>query len=190
MNLPLIDNLNFKNQNYTIDMLSKGEYSDCTFTNCNFENSNLSNSSFLECVFIDCNLSNTNLMHTTFNDVTFNGCKLVGILFQNCNDFLLAFSFTNCTLNLSSFYQLKINSTKFSNCKMHQVDFTETEVKNTVFSNCDLKDSIFDSTILENADFLTAYNFSINPSSNQMKNAVFSKDNCFGLLSSFNIKIK
>ena len=73
---------------------------------------------------------------------------------------------------------------------MHRVDFTETEAKNTTFSNCDLKDSIFDSTRLENADFSTAYNFSINPSTNPMKNAVFSKENCFGLLSSFKIKIK
>ncbi len=189
MNLPLSDNQNFKSQNYTIDKLPKAEYIDCTFTNCNFENSDLSNNSFLECEFIECNLSNINITHTTFNDITFIDCKLVGVLFQECNTFLLAFSFTNCTLNLSSFYQLKISTTTFLNCKMHEVDFTETEAKNTAFLNCDLKGSIFDATILNNADFSTAYNFSINPSKNQMKNAIFSKDNCFGLLSYFDIII-
>lgn len=73
---------------------------------------------------------------------------------------------------------------------MHQIDFTETEAKKTSFIDCDLKDSIFDGTNLENADFLTANNFSINPSINQMKNSVFSRDNCFGLLNPFNIRIK
>jgi fluoroquinolone resistance protein len=84
---------------------------------------------------------------------------LVGVLFQNCNTFLLAFSFKNCILNLISFYQLKISNTRFLNCKMHQVDLTETEAKNTSFLNCDLKGSIFDTTILKNADFSTAFNF-------------------------------
>jgi uncharacterized protein YjbI with pentapeptide repeats len=73
---------------------------------------------------------------------------------------------------------------------MHSVDFTETEVKSASFSDCDLKGSIFDMTNLENTDFFSAHDFSINPSTNQMKNAVFSKENCFGLLSSFNIRIK
>ncbi len=129
-------------------------------------------------------------MHTTFNDIKFKGCKLVGVPFQSFDDLLLTFSFKNCTLNLSAFYQLKINKTKFSKCKMYHVDYTETDAQNTTFSNYDLKDSIFDSTSLENADFSTAHNFSINPSTNPMKNAIFSKENCFGLLSSFKIKIK
>jgi uncharacterized protein YjbI with pentapeptide repeats len=129
-------------------------------------------------------------MHTTFNDVTFNDCKLIGILFQNCNDFLLAFSFTNCTLNLCSFYQLKMNTTQFKNCKVHHVDLTEAKAKKATFLDCDLKGSIFERTNLEYADFSTAYNFSINPSNNQIKNAIFSKENCFGLLSAFHIIIK
>jgi fluoroquinolone resistance protein len=190
MNLPLNNNQHFKSQNYTIAKLPKAEYSDCTFTNCNFENSDLSNNFFLECKFVDCNLGNIDVNNTTFNAVRFNDCKLVGVLFQNCNPFLLAFNFKNCTLNISSFYQLKISNTSFLNCKMHQVDLTETEAKYTSFSHCDLKDSIFDATILNNADFSTAYNFSINPSNNQLKNAIFSKDNCFGLLNAFHILIK
>lgn len=73
---------------------------------------------------------------------------------------------------------------------MHQVDFTEAEAKNVAFMNCDLKSSIFDRTNLENANFYSAYNFSINPSNNKIKSATFSKENCFGLLNTFNIKIK
>lgn len=105
MSLPVIDNQTYNSTNYTTNKIAKAEYIDCTFTNCNFENSDISNITFLECEFIDCNFSNVNVMHTTFNDVTFSDCKLVGVLFQNCNDFLLAFSFMDCTLNLSSFYK-------------------------------------------------------------------------------------
>ncbi|BAO74461.1 pentapeptide repeat-containing protein [Winogradskyella sp. PG-2] len=190
MNLPFIDNQEFKNQNYETAKLTKGEYTECTFVNCNFENSDLSNNSFLECEFIDCNLSNVNVTYTIFNDVSFRGSKLVGVQFQNCNDFLLAFGFIDCTLNLSSFYQLKISNTKFLNCKMHRVDFTETEAKHVTFSKCDLKDAIFDASNVESSDFSTAYNFSIHPSDNKIKNSTFSKENCFGLLNSFQVRIK
>ena len=92
-------------------------------------------------------------------------------------------------LNLSSFYQLKINHTKFTNCIMHQVDFTETEAKNVIFKDCDLKQSIFDHTNLEHSDFTSAYNFNINPSNNKIRQATFSKETIAGLLHDFNIKI-
>lgn len=73
---------------------------------------------------------------------------------------------------------------------MYNIDFTEAEVKNASFADCDLKDSIFDMTNLKHTNFFSTYNFSINPSNNQIKNALFSKENCFGLLNSFNIRIK
>tara|TARA_R110002124_G_C8971372_1_gene515131 strand:+ start:2338 stop:2544 length:207 start_codon:yes stop_codon:yes gene_type:complete len=56
------------------------------------------------------------------------------------------------------------------------------KAKNTFFLNCNLKGAIFDITNLENADFSTAYNFSINPSSNQIKNAFFQKTTVLGYL--------
>ena len=73
---------------------------------------------------------------------------------------------------------------------MQSVDFTETEAKQTSFKNCDLKDSIFDRTNLERFDFYSVYNLTINPSKNHIKNAIFSKENCYGLLNSFHIIIK
>lgn len=190
MNLPLTDQEYFSSKNFVKNLLPKAEYADCTFTNCTFENSDISNINFTECDFVDCNFSNVNVMHTTFNDVWFKGCKIVGVLFQNCNPFLLSFKFTNCILNLSSFYQLKINRTQFFNCNMHQVDFTETEAKYSLFKDCDLHLSTFDRTNLEHTDLTSAKNFNINPLINQIKNASFAKENISGLLESFNIKIR
>ena len=73
---------------------------------------------------------------------------------------------------------------------MHNVDFTESDLQNASFSECDLTNSIFDSSNLESCDFLTAKNFVINPANNTIKNATFSKENCFGLLNSLQIKIR
>ncbi|WP_414727668.1 pentapeptide repeat-containing protein [Winogradskyella sp. UBA3174] len=61
---------------------------------------------------------------------------------------------------------------------MQNIDFTDVEIKGASFSNYDLTDSLFDNTNLEKTDFYTAYNFSINPSQNQIKGTVFSKENC------------
>jgi len=190
MDLPLIDNQTFSNQNYTSNILPKAEYSYCTFENCNFENSDISNNVFLECEFHDCNFSNVNLKHTTFNDVVFSGCKLVGVNFNDINDFLMAFSFKDCNLNLSSFSDMSINKTIFTLCKMHQVDFSYAEAKSCQFLKCDLQNAVFENTNLEASDFSSAFNFDINPSTNQLKSALFSKENVSGLLKSFKIKVK
>lgn len=73
---------------------------------------------------------------------------------------------------------------------MHQVDFTETEAKHAVFNDCDLHQTIFNRTNIQYANFISGYNFNINPNLNQIKQASFSKENISGLLDSFNIKIK
>ncbi|WP_299117185.1 pentapeptide repeat-containing protein [uncultured Winogradskyella sp.] len=190
MNLPHIDNQNFTNQDYRTSMLSKAEYSYCAFTNCNFENSDISNIVFLECEFFDCNFSNVNVKHTTFNDTIFTTCKLVGVNFKDCNSFLMAFHFNRCNLSLSTFSELTINNTKFYDCKLHQVDFTFSEIKSCLFQQCDLQDVIFENTNLEKSDLSTAFNFSIDPSRNNLKNAIFSKENLSGLLKTFKIKVK
>ena len=112
MSTPFITDQTFKNQDYTKVRLAKGEYENCIFRGCNFENGYVDNQNFMECEFIDCNLSNANLAHTTLNEVTFLDCKMLGIKFDDCNDFLLDFTFRNCTLNLSSFYGLKLKNQK------------------------------------------------------------------------------
>jgi uncharacterized protein YjbI with pentapeptide repeats len=50
--------------------------------------------------------------------------------------------------------------------------------------------AIFENSILEKADFKTAINFRINPSTNRISKAVFSSENLSGLLLDFKIIIK
>ena len=189
MNLPFIADKTFKNKDYTTTPLPKGEYDNCTFINCDFSESYLAMISFLECEFIDCNLSLTKTKNTAFKDAIFNNCKLLGLPFHDCNPFLFSVRFNNCTLNLASFYNLKIKATTFKGCKLEQTDFTNTDLTASVFDDCDFHQAIFDNAILEKVDFTTSRNIGFNPENNRLKGAKFSKENALGLLSHYNIDI-
>lgn len=180
----------FKKKNFTGNSLPKGEYDNCSFTGCVFTEADLSGYTFSECDFTDCELSNVYLRGTSFRDVVFTNCKMLGLHFEECNPFLLTFRFSNCILNLSSFYKLKLKGIYFSNCKMEQVDFTEADLSKGRFSGCDLGGSIFSSTNLEGADLETATGFSIDPEENRIRKAIFSKENIHGLLDKYRITIK
>ena len=170
--------------------IKKGEYDNCTFIKCNFEGIHASNIQFVECEFIECNFSNAIVKDTAFKDVNFINCKMIGVKFNECDPFLLQFTFSYCQLNFSSFYQLKIPNTKFINCNLQEVDFTETDLSNTFLDSCDLKLAIFERTNLEKTDFRTAFNFNINPENNRLKHARFSKGNLLGLLLEYKIVVE
>ncbi len=167
----------------------KNDYESCIFTNCNFSEISLRSFRFTECEFMDCDLSNAKIDETAFQDIQFINCKLLGLKFDSCSPFLLTFNFINCNLNFTSFYQLKIEKTIFKNCKMHEIDFAETNLSNAVFDNCDLSKSVFENSNLSKVNFISSYNFDINPELNILKKAKFSKENVIGLLSSYNIEI-
>lgn len=183
-----------ENQTYNkIDFTNKPlvqEYDCCTFTACNFENIKWNNITFIECVFINCNLSNVKINAASLKDVNFSNCKQLGVNFNDCNPFLLHFSFTDCDLTLASFYQLEIKNTIFTNCNLTEVDFTETDLTNSSFNNCDLAKAIFENTNIEKANLSEALNFNINPATNKIKKAQFAKDNIEGLVSHLDIIIK
>ena len=140
---------NFKNRDYTQTRLPKGEYENCVFEGCNFEQGYLDNQNFIECEFIDCNFSNANLAHTIFNEVSFSHCKMLGLKFEDCNDFLIAFSFHDCVLNYSSFYGLKLKNQLFSDCKLIEVDFTEADLTEADLDTSDLERATFYETNLQ-----------------------------------------
>jgi len=109
----------FDREDFSIRALPKAEYENCKFINCNFANSDLSGVKFLDCEFNACNLSMASLTKTALNDIHFSDCKMLGLRFENCNDFGLAFTFNNCKLDHSSFYKLKLKKTSFKirSCK-------------------------------------------------------------------------
>jgi uncharacterized protein YjbI with pentapeptide repeats len=190
MTHPFITDTTFKGIDFTTKPLSKGEYEQCVFESCSFSKGDISNIVFMECVFTDCDLSNVTLKNTTFKETVFKRSKLLGIRFDHCNDFLLSFIFQDCTLDLSSFYRLKLKNTTFFNCKMISVDFTETDLTEAQFDSCNLESAHFENSILEKADFRTAFNYSLDPEKNKIGKAKFSKDGALGLLKKYNIRIE
>lgn len=166
------------------------EFEDCFFKNCDFSNSDFSNNIFMDCEFIDCNLSMIQLAGTSLKTVLFKNCKLLGIQFNTCNDFLFSVRFQDCILDYSSFANKKIPKTKFLFCSMKEVSFIRTNLTNSVFENCNLSNTIFNETQLAGVDFRTAHNFKIDPEFNPMKKAKFSSQGIVGLLNKYDIKIE
>ncbi len=180
----------FENVNYTKNKLIKGEYENCSFINCIFSNIDISEITFINCEFKNCDLCGVKIVNTAFREVNFYQCKMLGVNFDECNQLLLSISFTDCQLNLSSFYKLKLKNTNFKNCNLSEIDFTDTDLTNSVFDNCDLSDITFDHTVLEMADLTTSYNFNLDPENNRITRAKFSSTNVLGLLTKYNIEIE
>jgi len=159
----LTENEIFKEIDYAQNNLSKGEYEKCAFINCVFNNADLSGITFRDGEFDSCDFSLAKMKGTGLNNIKFSNCKLLGVHFDDCNDFLLSVSFKNCLPKLSTFYKLKLKKTRIDNCNLHETDFSETDLTGSVFENCDLQKAMFDNTNLEKADFRSSFNYSIDP---------------------------
>jgi uncharacterized protein YjbI with pentapeptide repeats len=144
----------------------------------------------MDCEFIDCNLSMANLFGTSLKSIHFKNCKLLGIHFHTCQDFLFEVSFQDCILDFSSFANKKMAKTLFNSCSLKEVSFIGTNLTNSIFDNCNLNNAIFNETLLAGVDFTTAYNYKIDPEFNPMKKAKFSTQGIIGLLDKYDIKIE
>lgn len=180
----------FEKIDFSENPLPKGEYENCTFTNCIFANADISNIKFVDSEFTNCDMTMANISATGLQDIKFNDCKLLGLHFENCTDFLFSVSFGGCNLNLASFYKRKIKKVTFKACTLVETDFSEADLNMAIFDNCDLSGAIFDRTNLEKADFRTSFNFSIDPERNPLKKAKFSKSELSGLLDKYKLDIE
>lgn len=184
---PLVLDKTFTKENYTENRLALADYENCTFVNCIFSEAFLSNINFLECEFEECDFTNAKIRNTTFKEVKFDNCKMVGVPFVEANPLLFSFNCTNCNLSFALFYGLKLKAIQFKNCNLEQADFTESNLSKAIFDDCNLKNAVFDNTNLEKANFLSAYNFTIDPEKNNLKKAIFSRNTVDGLLKKYGL---
>ncbi len=187
---PFFEGEDIRAKDFSSEMLAKGEYENCEFVNCSFVETDLSDYNFIDCLFESCDLSAAIISNVAFSNVRFKDCKLLGLQFNECHEFLFSVQFENCQLNLSSFYQRKLKKVWFRNCLLQEVDFAEADLSSALFSDCDLSGAIFDHTNLQKADFSSAFNYRIDPDQNIITNAQFSKEGLSGLLTKYNIKIR
>jgi uncharacterized protein YjbI with pentapeptide repeats len=170
--------------------ISNREFDGCVFRNCDFSNTTFMECTFIDCEFLDCNLSMAKLPGTGLKTVAFIESKLLGIRFDECDNFLFAVNFRDCALDYSWFTQRKMPKTRFINTSLKGVNFGNVDLTASVFDNTNLEGAIFDETILASADFTTAYNFRIDPEQNTIKKAKFSTAGIPGLLDKYDIKIE
>lgn len=180
----------FQNIEGPVNALEKGTYEVCQFKNCNFENGDFSGFSFIDCKFESCNLSLVKLSKTVLRDVLMVECKMLGLEFHKCSEHGISLSIENSTLDHSTFYGVKLKSTKFIGSSLVSVDFTEADLTNALFDYCNLENAIFENSNLERADFRKGFNFSIDPDRNRMKKAKFSAGGLSGLLGKYKLDIE
>lgn len=179
----------FVNEVYS-DGMCDLEFYDCRFDKCDFSNSIVSSCKFNECTFVDCNLSMMNPSLSVMNNVVFGNCKILGVKFNHCHDFIFEVSFKNCILDYSSFENRKMSKTCFDKCSLKSADFGGADLRQTKFIETDLSEAIFQFTNLQEADFTSAVNYTIDPDENNIKKARFSRDGIQGLLYKYNIIIE
>jgi uncharacterized protein YjbI with pentapeptide repeats len=167
-----------------------GDYDNCTFANCQLSGSDLTDRLFTDCTFTDCDLTNVKLHETALKTVTFERCKLLGLRFEDCRDFLFQVTFTGCNLELSTFMGWKLKGTVFQDCQLHEVDFTGADLQEASFAGCDLTRAIFVRTDLRKADFRAARNYRLSPEENRLQKAQFSIEGLPGLLDEYGIIVK
>lgn len=167
----------------------KREFEKCTFKNCNLSGCDFSNSIFNECIFSGCNLAGIKLKGTSVQDVSFKNCKVIGVNFSECKDFMFSVGFENSVLNYAVFSGKKMAKTKFLKTSLKDVDFSGAELMSAVFKECDMLGAVFNRTFLQKADFTEAYNYAIDPELNMLKGAMFALDGLPGLLTKYDIDI-
>ena len=166
------------------------QFDSCTFKNCDFTATDFFGCDFAKCTFEHCNLSMVKFGHIGFDNVLFDGCKMIGVDFSHTKDFLFSVNFSNCILDYAAFMKKKNRKANFNNCSLKGTDFSEADLTSAVFQKCDLSAAVFMRSILSSANFVSAYNFTIDPEKNQLRKAKFSTDGLIGLLANYGIIVE
>jgi uncharacterized protein YjbI with pentapeptide repeats len=180
----------FEKVSYPNSAISNREFEGCVFKNCDFSNADFSQNRFTDCQFVGCNLAMLKLNRSTLHDVTFRECKLTGIDFSKCEEFLFTVRFENCLLDYASFLKRKMPKTYFINSSLKNAVFEGATLTKAVFDNTDLAGAVFEGAQLNEANLVTAYNYTIDPEVCNIKKARFSQSGLSGLLTKYGIRIE
>lgn len=182
--------LQYNNITYGVEDVNFKEFESCIFNRCDFSQCNFMDVTFLDCTFNNCNFNTSKINHVALRTVFFNHCQIRDVNFAMCDKLIFEIHFTNCILDFSKFYALKMKGTTFSNSSLIAVDFMNTNLTEAVFNNCDLYRAEFEKAIANKADFRTSRNYSIDPKKTKLSKAQFSLEGVQGLLTKYDIVIE
>jgi uncharacterized protein YjbI with pentapeptide repeats len=183
------EDLHYAGITYSTNEMNFQEFEGCSFSNCNFSECLFLAVTFIDCSFTDCDFSGTKVAHTAFRTVHFHSCKIKDVNFSMSDKLIFEVHFTDCILDFSKFYTLKLNGGTFTNCSLVAVDFMSADLTSVVFDRCDLYRAEFDKAIAIKTDFTTSRNYTIDPEKTKLKKAIFSKEEVKGLLFKHDILI-
>jgi fluoroquinolone resistance protein len=187
----LIEEAEFKSQDYAGKEIRFKEITDTRFIRCTFAEASFTECRFKNCTFINCDLSMARVKSSRFSNVQFEGCKAVGINWTQASwekgGFFRLIDFDNCSLNYSSFFGLTLKKIRVVNCTAREVDFGEADLTGATFSHTDFSGSIFMRTNLTEADFVHATNYTISAKNNTLKKTKFALPEALSLLHSLDI---
>lgn len=184
------ENKTFKKESCEGSDLKHKLFSRVTFEHCDFSKADFSSSRFLDCRVINCNLSLIKLIGCRLQEVEFENCKLVGVDFTQCNPMFLAIRFKKCLIGTSNFSGLELKNGVFHECTIRDTYFKASTLVSADFTQSDLDGSIFHNTNLSKANFVGAINYSINPLTNKLSKATFSKPEALSLLDPMDIIVE
>lgn len=88
---------------------------------------------------------------------------------------------------MGNFSGLDLKNTCFEGSTVRDTHFSHVNLAGANFQDCDLRGSLFHQSNLSQANFKDAVNFSINPLTNKIKKARFSREAALHLLDHFEI---
>lgn len=179
----------FEKINFSNQRLDAREFDGCRFIHCDFSGATFSGCTFLDCSFEACNLALTKFPGSGLKTVSFEDCKIMGVRFDEADDFLFAVSFTHSQLDYSWFSRKKMPKTTFLSGSLKGVNFEGSDLTQAVFDDLSLAEAVFDQTNLTAADFSTARDYEFDPERNTIAKARFSASGLPGLLSKYKLKI-
>ena len=186
----IIENKNFKEKDFSKYDFSNQSYLDSFFENCDFSNSNFSNAKFINCRFFRSNFSLVILSRTRLQNCFFEESKLIGIHFFKCDKFLLSINFKKCLIDICNFSDIDLKKSSFFESTLRRCDFKNSILIETDFRKTDLSSTSFHHSNLSKANFLDAINYSIDPLTNKLEKAEFSKPEVYSLLNFLDIIIE
>jgi fluoroquinolone resistance protein len=165
-------------------------FRDCRFVGCDMTGMNMKNCLFSSCDFVRCNLSLLQVDGARFLEAAFQDCKLAGVNFALCDDFLLRLAFEECRLQQCSFAMLSMPGTSFRRCDIQGCDFVQADLTGADFSDSRLTGSLFDNTTLVRCNFRGAQDYAIHVLHNRVAQATFTLPDAMALLAGLGIHLE